>query len=198
MRTFAYFVVLAIITVIFASLLVDKSNDIYEQYEQMAQQKKIIQNQQSKIKEMKQDIEDLDERLELNHEQLLEQKNEINELKKLIPLNRPTSTSALPSRGGFYKEMTVTATAYTAYCKGCSGVTFTGVNLRKNPQQKVIAVDPTVIPLGAKVWVEGYGVAFAEDIGGQIKGMRIDVFIPSHEEAMEWGKRRVKIKVYPQ
>ena len=46
----------------------------------------------------------------------------------------------------------------------------TGINLRANPNLKVIAVDPSVIPLGSKVWVEGYGYAVAGDTGGAIKG----------------------------
>lgn len=93
------------------------------------------------------------------------------------------------------KEMTVTATAYTAYCEGCSGTTAYGINLRANPDMKVIAVDPKVIPLGTQVWVEGYGYAIAGDTGGAIKGNKIDVFIPSHDEAMQWGVKKVKIKI---
>lgn len=93
------------------------------------------------------------------------------------------------------EEMIVTATAYTAYCTGCSGTTAYGIDLRSNPDQKVIAVDPRIIPLGTKVWVEGYGEAIAGDTGGAIKGNKIDVFIPSHENAMEWGVKKVKIKV---
>ncbi|MBR7554763.1 3D domain-containing protein [Allobacillus sp. GCM10007491] len=89
----------------------------------------------------------------------------------------------------------VTATAYTAYCDGCSGVTRTGIDLRANPNQKVIAVDPNVIPLGSKVWVEGYGTAIAGDTGSAIKGNRIDLFIPSHEEAVRYGVREVKIEI---
>ncbi|HBZ09559.1 MAG TPA: LysM peptidoglycan-binding domain-containing protein [Bacillus bacterium] len=92
-------------------------------------------------------------------------------------------------------EMTVTATAYTAYCNGCSGVTATGIDLRSNPGQKVIAVDPSVIPLGSKVHVEGYGTAIAGDTGGAIKGNKIDVFVPSKSEAMKFGVKTVKIKV---
>ncbi len=92
-------------------------------------------------------------------------------------------------------EMTVTATAYTASCNGCSGVTATGIDLRKNPGQKVIAVDPAVIPLGSKVEVEGYGTAIAGDTGGAIKGHKIDLFIPSQSEAMDFGVKQVKIKV---
>ncbi|PWA12703.1 peptidoglycan-binding protein [Pueribacillus theae] len=93
------------------------------------------------------------------------------------------------------KELTVTATAYTANCPGCSGVTATGINLKANPNQKVIAVDPNVIPLGTKVWVEGYGEAIAGDTGGAIKGNKIDVFIPSKQAASNWGIKKVKIKV---
>ncbi|MEK4487377.1 3D domain-containing protein [Psychrobacillus sp. FSL H8-0484] len=92
-------------------------------------------------------------------------------------------------------EMLVTATAYTAYCAGCSGTTAYGIDLRANPDQKVIAVDPKIIPLGTKVWVEGYGEAIAGDTGGAIKGNKIDVFIPSHESAMEWGVKKVIIRV---
>lgn len=93
------------------------------------------------------------------------------------------------------KELLVTATAYTAYCKGCSGTTAYGIDLRSNPNQKVIAVDPKLIPLGTRVWVEGYGEAIAGDIGGAIKGHKIDVFIPAYESAMEWGVKKVKMRV---
>lgn len=93
------------------------------------------------------------------------------------------------------RTMTVEATAYTAYCNGCSGTTANGTNLRANPNLKVIAVDPRVIPLGTKVWVEGYGEAVAADTGGAIKGKKIDVFIPNLEGAYEWGRRTVTIKI---
>ncbi len=94
------------------------------------------------------------------------------------------------------RTLQVEATAYTAFCDGCSGITRTGQNLRKNPNQKVIAVDPDVIPLGSKVHVEGYGTAIAGDIGGAIQGNRIDVFIPSQSDAMDFGRRHnVTVKI---
>ncbi|TMU87438.1 LysM peptidoglycan-binding domain-containing protein [Bacillus sp. BHET2] len=93
------------------------------------------------------------------------------------------------------KEITVEATAYTADCEGCSGTTATGVNLKENPDAKVIAVDPDVIPLGSKVYVEGYGYATAEDTGGAIKGNRIDVFISSQDQATDWGRKSVNVKI---
>lgn len=98
-----------------------------------------------------------------------------------------------PSSGG--KELYVTSTAYTANCEGCSGKTRTGLNLHANPNAKVIAVDPSVIPLGSKVYVEGYGYAVASDTGGAINGNKIDVFFSSQSEATQWGRRTVKIKI---
>lgn len=102
------------------------------------------------------------------------------------------SASQAPDTG---KTLTVEATAYTAYCEGCSGTTANGTNLRANPDAKVIAVDPRVIPLGTKVWVEGYGEAIAADTGGAIKGNKIDVFIPNLNNAYEWGRRTVTLKI---
>ncbi|MEN2766734.1 ubiquitin-like domain-containing protein [Ornithinibacillus xuwenensis] len=93
------------------------------------------------------------------------------------------------------KELTMTASAFTANCSGCSGYTATGINLKANPNQKVIAVDPSVIPLGTKVWVEGYGEAIAGDTGGHIQGFRIDVHVPTKADAYQWGVRKVKVKI---
>ncbi|MGG0286295.1 ubiquitin-like domain-containing protein [Peribacillus butanolivorans] len=93
------------------------------------------------------------------------------------------------------KEIYVSSTAYTASCKGCSGVTSTGVDLKSNPDAKIIAVDPSVIPMGSKVYVEGYGYAVAADKGGAIRGNRIDVFFSSKNDAYRWGVKKVKIRV---
>jgi len=57
----------------------------------------------------------------------------------------------------------------------------------------VVAVDPKVIPLGSKVWVEGYGPAIAEDEGGAIVGNRIDLAFNSRQEALDYGIRPVKV-----
>jgi 3D (Asp-Asp-Asp) domain-containing protein/LysM repeat protein len=103
----------------------------------------------------------------------------------------PAVEAAAPSS----KEITVEATAYTATCEGCSGITATGINLLENPNQKVISVDPSVIPLGSKVYVEGYGEAIAGDTGGAIKGNKIDVFIPSKQEAINFGRKQLKVTI---
>lgn len=98
------------------------------------------------------------------------------------------------------KTITVVATAYTADPSENGTyngrvLTATGMDLTANPNARIIAVDPNVIPLGTKVYVEGYGYATAEDTGGAIKNMRIDVLVPSHEEARQWGRRTVTVKI---
>lgn len=104
-----------------------------------------------------------------------------------------TPTASKPAASS--NQITVEATAYTASCEGCSGITKTGVDLKANPDAKVIAVDPSVIPLGSRVYVEGYGYATAEDIGGAIKGNRIDVFVPTQSGALQWGRKTVKVTI---
>ncbi|MRR80833.1 enterotoxin, partial [Bacillus anthracis] len=74
-------------------------------------------------------------------------------------------------------------------------LTAMGHDLTANPNMKVIAVDPKVMPLGSKVWVEGYGEAIAGDTGGAIKGNRIDVLVGSDGSANSWGRKSVKVKV---
>ena len=111
------------------------------------------------------------------------------------PASQATAKPAATKPAAATNQITVEATAYTANCTGCSGITKTGVNLKANPNAKVIAVDPTVIPLGSKVYVEGYGYATAEDIGGAIKGNRIDVFIPTQSGALQWGRKQVKVTI---
>ncbi len=109
---------------------------------------------------------------------------------------KTTAKKKTTKKKAAYKTMTVKATAYTAKCKGCSGITATGINLNKNPNAKVISVDPKQIPLGSKVYVEGYGMAVAGDTGGAIKKNKIDLHMPTKKKALNWGVRTVKIKVY--
>lgn len=111
---------------------------------------------------------------------------------KVVTASVSRNNSSAPSGG---TEFYVTATAYTPYCAGCSGITATGINLKANPGMKLIAVDSSVIPLGTKVWVEGYGYAIAGDTGGSIKGNKIDVLFSTKEEAYSWGRKKVRIKV---
>ncbi|AJI23124.1 LysM peptidoglycan-binding domain-containing protein [Priestia megaterium] len=114
-----------------------------------------------------------------------------------IPSTSTSTPAPAPAqeRKSVSKEITVEATAYTAYCAGCSGITATGIDLRSNPNRKVIAVDPRVIPLGSRVYVEGYGEAIAGDTGGAIKGTRVDLFMASQSSALNWGRKTVKLQI---
>ncbi|EAE7356357.1 DUF348 domain-containing protein [Listeria monocytogenes] len=98
-----------------------------------------------------------------------------------------SSASSTPSGGKTYKMES------TAYSGG--GTTAYGINLSANPGLKVIAVDPRIIPLGSKVWVEGYGEAIAGDTGGAIKGNIVDVYYPNESQCYSWGRRMVTVKV---
>ncbi|NQD67560.1 DUF348 domain-containing protein [Bacillus haikouensis] len=108
-------------------------------------------------------------------------------------VSRGSTASASAESGG--REFYVSSTAYTASCNGCSGHTATGINLKANPGIKVIAVDPSVIPLGTKVYVDGYGYAVAADTGGAIRGNKIDVFFSSKSDAYRWGRKTIKVKI---
>ena len=102
-------------------------------------------------------------------------------------------------RGGedirFERAIEVLSTAYCP-CVKCCGPNAKGVTRLGLPAtQGVIAVDPRVIPLGTRVYVDGYGYALAADTGSAIKGNRIDVCFATHEEALRWGMRNLKVYV---
>lgn len=78
----------------------------------------------------------------------------------------------------------------TGYC--LRGRTATGTK----PKRGTVAVDPRLIPLYSKVYVEGYGWARAEDTGSAIKGRRIDVWFPSRDQALKWGVKKVKVYIF--
>ena len=85
------------------------------------------------------------------------------------------------------------ATGYSANdpSQGTTNTTATG----KKVYEGMIAVDPKIIPLGAKVEIKGIGIFVADDTGGKIKGNRIDVFFDSKEEAKKFGKKDVWIRI---
>lgn len=119
-----------------------------------------------------------------------------------IPVSRGATTSKpAPSDGD---KLTVTSTAYTPWDAGCGGISVINnrISRYKIPEGwGIVAVDPSVIPLGTKVYVPGYGYAVAADTGGAIKGNKIDVCYwaggtsVSHSAAMSWGRRTVSITI---
>ena len=102
---------------------------------------------------------------------------------RVLAASRPTpSVPAAPASGG--KTLTVTATGYAL-----SGTTATGVPVGWG----VVAVDPSVIPLGTRMTIPGYGAGVAADTGGAVQGATIDLWFPTTAEALSWGTRTVTI-----
>jgi 3D (Asp-Asp-Asp) domain-containing protein len=87
---------------------------------------------------------------------------------------------------------TVRATAYTHTDEGCDMITATGSTVRWG----TVAVDPRYIPYGTRMFIMAsdgsyiYGIATAEDCGGDIKGDRMDLYMPTYEQCREFGRRR--------
>lgn len=91
------------------------------------------------------------------------------------------------------KTVTVEATAYSTNQPELSDTTATGINLNENPN--VIAVDPSVIPLGSTVYVPGYGTFIAGDTGSAINGNRIDVHITDLNQALAFGRQTMEVQI---
>ena len=91
----------------------------------------------------------------------------------------------------YTKTATVRATAYTQTDPGCDWLTATGTNVRRG----TVAVDPRYIPYGTRMFIMTpsgsyiYGIAVAEDCGGDIKGDRMDLYLPTYEACREFGRR---------
>lgn len=100
---------------------------------------------------------------------------------------------AASSESGTVMYMTATAYSYAEGAIGGGYYTATGQDLRSNPT--AVAVDPSVIPLGTRLYVEGYGEAVACDTGGAIQGNIIDVHFADPSQAEAWGRQTVKVTV---
>lgn len=106
----------------------------------------------------------------------------------------PSRDTTEVSRGSW--TTTVVATGYCP-CNKCNypyggQPSYLGYPLAKG----IVAVDSSVIPMGSRLYIEGYGSGIAADKGGAIVGNRIDLCFDSHQEALNWGIRTVKVTVY--
>ena len=123
----------------------------------------------------------------------IQEYNEIEEKAvESAPVVEETVTTTSTSEG---YSMAVEATAYSTNQPSLSDYTYSGINLRVNPN--VIAVDPNVIPLGSTIIVPGYGTYIAGDTGGDIKGNRIDVHITNLDSAWAFGRQNITVTVIP-
>ncbi len=95
--------------------------------------------------------------------------------------------AAAPSPGQSGRTLTVLATGYSL-----SGSTSTGVPVGYG----IVAVDPSVIALGTKMTIPGYGEGVAADTGGAVAGSHIDLWFPTEAEALAWGSRTVTVMLH--
>ncbi len=115
------------------------------------------------------------------------------------PIPKPPAESGTPSRGNsvpkYTKVLNMVATAYCP-CNKCNypyggQPSYIGLPLGHG----IVAVDPNVIPLRTRLYIEGYGEAIAADTGGAIKGNRIDLCFPDHQSALNFGIKNVKVYI---
>lgn len=105
-----------------------------------------------------------------------------------------------PVRPG--KTISMLVTAYSPDARSCGdsadGITATLHSVQTNGH-KLVASDPKVLPMGSMLSIPGYGddmIVPVLDIGGKIKGNRLDVLFPTHEQAVQWGARRLSVTVW--
>ncbi|MFA6075903.1 MAG: 3D domain-containing protein [Negativicutes bacterium] len=96
-------------------------------------------------------------------------------------------SAALVSRGMRTMEMNVSA--YSTEDPGCGLYTYRGTRIKKG----LCAVDPKVIPLGTRLYVPGYGIAVADDIGSAIKGAKLDLAFESRSAALNFGRKQLTV-----
>ncbi|MFE5322490.1 3D domain-containing protein [Paenibacillus sp. NPDC056579] len=119
-------------------------------------------------------------------------------------LTIPSSEAVIPLPDGQQKVvkqvLSSTLTAYTAGKESTGktpsspayGITYSG---SKAEEGRTIAVDPSVIPIGTTVFIDGIGIRTAEDTGSAVKGARIDVFMDDLKQAVNFGVKK-NVKVY--
>lgn len=157
---------------------IEKLNDLLE----IAKTKRHEKNNQ---------IDTLNEELRKTQDKLETKEVEVEKLKRS---SRSRTLNVKPNKKSTSGVLlgTFEATAYddTPASQGkWVGKTATGVK----PRVGVIAVDPRIIPLGTKLYVEGYGNCIAGDTGGDIKGNRLDLFFNTPSEVKKYGRRQVKV-----
>ncbi|SEO92565.1 Uncharacterized conserved protein YabE, contains G5 and tandem DUF348 domains [Amphibacillus marinus] len=117
-------------------------------------------------------------------------------IQQTVSRSSSASASSSSNTSSSSRTLSMEATAYNWDCGSCDGrgLTATGYDLKANPNG-VVAVDPSVIPLGTRLYIEGYGYAVARDTGGAVTGNKIDLHMSSIGEARNFGRKTVTVEI---
>jgi 3D (Asp-Asp-Asp) domain-containing protein/peptidoglycan hydrolase CwlO-like protein len=133
----------------------------------------------------------LEKNLAENKAQLEKAKGEKASVQQVLSAIRQRIAEIQPPGVVLVGEWTMVATAYYSGGGGLNGNGFTATGLRA--RKGLIAADPAVIRMGTRVYIEGYGEAIVADVGGWIKGNRIDLCFDTLEECYRYGRRKIYV-----
>ena len=110
-------------------------------------------------------------------------------------LDTKTHIAPIPTLQPTQEAITTEIWRVTAYCpcEKCCGRFSDGITASGSPAKGKLIAAPKSIPFGTWIEVEGYGYAEVLDRGGSIKGRRLDVFFPTHQEALNWGVKYINL-----
>ena len=106
-------------------------------------------------------------------------------------IEEPAQENIESTERDYYSVLSMEASAYLPGDGNGAGITATGIRAGYG----VAAVDPSIIPLGTRMYIPGYGEAIAADTGGAIRGYMIDLCVESYSEAMQFGRRNVTVYI---
>ncbi|MBE3035688.1 MAG: hypothetical protein IMZ70_01190 [Candidatus Atribacteria bacterium] len=163
--------------------------EVYDRVLRKSEEKKI--QLEATQKDQQDEQKKLEATLQKGNTLLEKAKGERSSVQKTLADIRARIAEIQPQGINLAGEWKVVATAYYAGGGGLNGdgVTATGLRARKG----IVAVDPRLIPLGTKLYIEGYGQALAADTGGWIKGDRVDLCFDSLDECYRYGRRKIYV-----
>lgn len=185
-------------------------NEIKELSEKQDNTIENVNFQEDIVENVNSETESTLEKSDLNYEVPSEdEKDDTSDIvtEENISSNENVQTLGAPTE--YIRTIDVKATAY-CLCKKCCGkspsnanygVTASGLKIIPGTGMKVVASDPSVIPLGTKVYIEGlygasdYGYAVVADTGSAIKNLKIDLYMETHQMALNWGVKTVRVYI---
>lgn len=163
-----------------------------------------ILKESEKIKKDK--ISELESEIESVYEKLSEKENSILEFEEKLKKaeNENEKLKKELEKYDSLRKLNMVATAYTSKCDGCTGITATGYDVRNTVYKegyRVVSTDKNVIPMDSLLYIESINdsfepfVAISSDVGGAIKGNRIDILVENESKAYDFGVRDIKVTV---